>query len=263
MTSRRWPCSQLFREASAASMRRDLRRWGSSRSSRSRASSQSSPPSTSCPRRTTPWPKRWRLLVSPGGEEPPSASTSTAISPPPARWPSRVSAALESRSPLENELIASLAPHYDVVARGRRLEKLEWPVYALLRPEFPDRLTIGPIDLTGPARRVYFGPYFALPAGVWSAHVSLEVQDCLSENRIGIDVFASKVLSVIHADLPPHGVYGCEVRFEIEDPSKPVEIRVQLLTGAIEGVILLRKIELHRLSSLDEVDEEDGLVRAE
>lgn len=172
-------------------------------------------------------------------------------------------AALESRSPLENELIASLAPHYDVVARGRRLEKLEWPVYALLRPEFPDRLTIGPIDLTGPARHVYFGPYFALPAGVWSAHVSLEVQDCLSENRIGIDVFASKVLSVVHADLPPHGVYGCEVRFEIEDPSKPVEIRVQLLTGAIEGVILLRKIELHRLSSLDEVDEEDGLVRAE
>ena len=171
-------------------------------------------------------------------------------------------AALESRSPLENELITSLAPHYDVVAHGRRLDKLEWPVYALLRPEFPDRLTIGPIDLTGPARHVYFGPYFALPAGVWSAHVSLEVQDCLSENRIGIDVFASKVLSVVHADLPPRGVYGCEVRFEIEDPSKPVEIRVQLLTGAIEGVILLRKIELHRLSSLDEVDEEDGLVES-
>ena len=104
-------------------------------------------------------------------------------------------AALEKRSPLDNELITFLAPQYDAIAHGRRLEKLEWPVYALLRPEFPDRLTVGPIDLTGPARHVYFGPYFALPAGAWSAEVSLEVQDCLSENRIGVDVFAAKILS--------------------------------------------------------------------
>ena len=63
-------------------------------------------------------------------------------------------AALEERSPLEWELIDFLAPQYDAVARGRPLEKLEWPVYALLRPEFPDRLTIGAIDLTGPARYI-------------------------------------------------------------------------------------------------------------
>ena len=48
-----------------------------------------------------------------------------------------------------------MARQYDGVAQGRRLERLEWPVYALLRPEFPDRLTIGPIDLTGPARFIF------------------------------------------------------------------------------------------------------------
>ena len=46
---------------------------------------------------------------------------------------------LERRSPLENELIDFLAEQYDGIAHGRRLEQLEWPVYALLRPEFPDR----------------------------------------------------------------------------------------------------------------------------
>jgi hypothetical protein len=165
-------------------------------------------------------------------------------------------AALEKRSPLDSELIDFLARQYDVVADGRRLTKLEWPVYTLLRPEFPDRMTTGPIDLTGPARYVYFGPYFALPAGAWSADISLEVQDCYSDNDIAVDVCAAKVLSMVRAKLPPKGVYGFQMQFEIEDPSKPVEIRMQLLTGAIEGIIQLRKIVLHRLASLDEEGEE-------
>jgi hypothetical protein len=159
---------------------------------------------------------------------------------------------LERRSPLENELIDFLAVQYNGIARGNRLEKLEWPVYALLRPEFPDRLTIGPIDLTGPARHVYFGPYFALPRGAWSADISIEVQDCLSDNWVAIDVFGGTILAIIKAQLPPQGVYGCQIRFQIEDPSQPVEIRLQLLTGAIEGVLRMHSIALHRVATLDE-----------
>ncbi len=165
-------------------------------------------------------------------------------------------AALEERSPLDSELIDFLAPQYDMVAHGQALERLEWPVYALLRPEFPDRMTIGAIDLTGPARHIYFGPYFALPAGAWSVDISFKVQDCYSDNQIAVDVFATKVLSIIQAKLPPQGVYGCQIQFEIEDPSKPVEIRMQLLTGAIEGVLQLRTIALHRVDTLEAPDEE-------
>ena len=124
---------------------------------------------------------------------------------------------LELRSPLENELIDFLAGQYDGIAQGRRLETLEWPVYALLRPEFPDRLTSGPIDLMGPARFIYYGPSFALPAGAWSAEISLEVGDCLSDNQIAIDVYAGKILAAIKAKLPPKGVYSCQIRFEIEE----------------------------------------------
>jgi hypothetical protein len=162
---------------------------------------------------------------------------------------------LEQRSPLENELIDFLAPQYNPIGSGRRLEKLEWPVYALLRPEFPDRLTIGPIDLTGPARYFYYGPYFALPAGAWSADISFEVQDCLSDNRIGVDVCAGSILGLINATLPVRGVYGCEIRFEMVNPFQPAEVRLQLLTGAIEGVLQLRRVVLRRLSSLDEGDD--------
>ena len=161
---------------------------------------------------------------------------------------------LERRSPLENELIDFLAPQYDGITRGRRLEKLEWPVYALLRPEFPDRLTIGPIDLTGPARFIYYGPYFALPAGAWSADISIELNDCYSDDSIEIDVTSRKIVAVVRAKLPRRGVYGCQIRFQIEDPTQPVEIRLQLLTGAIEGVIRMHSIKLRRIAALDEPD---------
>ena len=161
---------------------------------------------------------------------------------------------LERRSPLENELIDFLAPSYDQIARGRPLNELEWPDYALLRPEFPDRLTVGPIDLTGPARYFFYGPYFALSAGLWSADISLEVQDCLSDNQIAIDVCAAEILAIIKMKLPARGVYGCQIEFEIVDPSKPVEIRMQLLTGAIEGLIQVRGVRLQRIASSDEAD---------
>jgi hypothetical protein len=164
---------------------------------------------------------------------------------------------LERRSPLENELIDILALQYNGIARGRRLEKLEWPAYALLRPEFPDRLTIGPIDLTGPARFIYYGPYFALPAGAWSADISLEVGACYTDDLIEIDVVAREVLAAVRTKLPPLGVYSCKIRFQIEDPCQPVEIRLRLLTGAIEGVIRMHGIRLHRIAALDEEDAEE------
>jgi hypothetical protein len=160
---------------------------------------------------------------------------------------------LEQRSPLENELIDFLAPHYDEIAQGRPLKELDWPAYALLRPEFPDRLTTGPIDLTGPARHIHYGPYFALPAGFWDADISLELQDCFSDNQIAVHAFSERILSMVTTKLPARGVYGCQIRFEIVEPNKPVEIHLQLLTGAIEGIIQVRGIRLRRIASLDEV----------
>ena len=128
---------------------------------------------------------------------------------------------LESRSPLENELLEFLAPYYDVLFQGKPLDALEWPPFALLRPDFPDRLTVGPIDLTGPARFIYYGPYFALPLGRWRADLVLEVSDCYSDNQIAIDVVSGDVLAAVKAKLPVQGVYGCELAFDVRAPSEP------------------------------------------
>ncbi len=155
---------------------------------------------------------------------------------------------LDDRSPLENELIDFAADQYNQIIDGQPLRQLEWPTYALLRPEFPDRLTLGSIDLTGPARFIYYGPYFALSEGVWAAEIAIEVQDCHSDNRIAIDIFSEEILAQIKTKLPASGVYGCEIRFGVSDPSKPIEVRMQLLTGAIEGLFMVRGIHLSRVA---------------
>ncbi len=160
--------------------------------------------------------------------------------------PESARAILNDRSPLDAELLDLLAPNYDPIARGRRLERVEWPPFALLRPDFPDRLTVGPIDLTGPARFIYYGPYFALPLGRWLAELVIEVSDCFSDNQIAIDVVSGGVLAAVKAKLPAQGVYSCELAFDIRAPSNPIEIRLQLLTGAIEGMLMLRSIRLVR-----------------
>ena len=80
------------------------------------------------------------------------------------------------------------------------------------------------------------------------------MQDCFSDNHIAIDVISGGVVAVLKAKLPSQGVYGCELQFRIQDSSKPVEIRLQLLTGAIEGVLQMRSIVLHRMVSPAEND---------
>ena len=165
-------------------------------------------------------------------------------------FPGNARGVLQGRSPLESELIDFLAPQYDKLFGVGQPLHLEWPVYALMRPEYPDRLTTDSIDLTGPARFLFYGPYFALPASHWRAEIEFDLADCHSENVVGIDIFAEKVLSAVRTRLPPSGSYGCDLWFQIDDPSRPVELRMRLLTGAIEGEISLRRIRLTREAPL-------------
>ena len=164
--------------------------------------------------------------------------------------PKSARAILNGRSPLDAELLDLLAPNYEPIARGRRLERVEWPPFALMRPDFPDRLTVGPIDLTGPARFIYYGPYFALPRGRWLAELVIEVSDCFSDNQIAVDVVSGSVLAAVKAKLPAQGIYSCELAFDIRAASNPIEIRLQLLTGAIEGMLMLRSVHLSRVAPL-------------
>jgi hypothetical protein len=69
----------------------------------------------------------------------------------------------------------------------------------------------------------------------------------LSDNRVGFDVFAGTVFVACTTLLPTGGSFACDMVFRASDPTVAIEIRIQLLAGAIEGQLRLLGAKLRRL----------------
>jgi hypothetical protein len=133
-----------------------------------------------------------------------------------------------------------MAAQYKGVGSGRGRRRIEWPTEMWLDAARPGQLLRGPIDMVGPARYVLYGPYFHLPAGAWIAEVVIELADNRSGNRLCADIFSGEVLGGVVMPLMASGVFVFSIPFRLIDPFLPVELRFQLLEGAIEGRLALR-----------------------
>ncbi len=142
---------------------------------------------------------------------------------------------------------ANLAGAYNQIAAGRRLSEAYWPACCFLQADTEGIPALGDLELEGRARFLCHGPYFHLPAGFWGAELAIEVSESRSENRVGFDVFAGAVLAACATTLPREGSLACDLTFCVTDPTTPVEIRIQLLTGAIEGRLRIAGVTLRRL----------------
>ena len=153
----------------------------------------------------------------------------------------------------EANLITRLARDYDVILEKTTMKKASWPRPAFLLYDPLGAVMDGPLQLVGPARLLSFGPYLHLPAGIWTLQVAIEVRDCFSDNRLGIDIASGKVLAAISTTLPAAGVYACQMQIRVTDPMTPIEMRMSLLTGAIEGELLLHSATFTRMDELDDL----------
>lgn len=142
---------------------------------------------------------------------------------------------------------SNVASSYNEIAAGRRLGETYWPAGCFLQADTPGVPATGDLELEGRARFLSHGPYFHLPAGFWGVEVAIEVSDSRSENRIGFDVFAGAVVAACTTTLPQEGSLACDMAFRVTDPTAPVEIRIQLLSGAIEGKLRIEGVTLRRM----------------
>ena len=143
-------------------------------------------------------------------------------------------------------IVRFMASQYEGVGAGRIARRIEWPTAAFLDWGRPGQLLRGPIELLGPARFIICGPYFHLPIGEWTAEVVIEIADNASGNRLGVDVFSGEILGGVAMPLPKSGVFTFSIPFRVADPFLPVELRFQLLEGAIEGRLALRAVVFAR-----------------
>ncbi len=158
----------------------------------------------------------------------------------------RASASKLSNS--ERDLVRIAASSYDPLMLGQGVQRITWPVAMCLNGEKPHHPINGPVDLTGPAA-LSFGPYMHLPQGIWRADVTFSVQRNYSGNILVVDAMADNgVAAVGRSPLPTSGSFTTQLTFEVSRPHQPVEVRIFIASGAIEGEFELVDITLVRLT---------------
>ena len=184
-----------------------------------------------------------RRIVEPGDAEPASFR---------AHVERRFPHAREAGDPVlperEGALLEEVGRCYAPLVDGAPIATADWPAGLLLDWDHPGRFLDGPVALLGPARFVICGPYLHLPAGRWSMTVGFETRECRSDNRIEAEVFDGAVLAAVALPLPRQGRYAVAMEFAVADPLRPLELRVRLATGAIEGSFELLRLGLVRVA---------------
>jgi len=130
-----------------------------------------------------------------------------------------------------------LAP-YDIAFLGETEAAFAWPQASFLVADQPGRLLQGPVDLTGPARCIVYGPYLHLPAGAWTACVRLGFDAHVYEQSFCLELHGAGLLARIRVNAPSRpGLFSTKFDFSVAEPHIPLEMRVLTEYGAIEGLI--------------------------
>lgn len=145
-------------------------------------------------------------------------------------------------------LTGLVAEAYRPIEKRLRLGKLDWP-----RVLFHANGEQGPgarvIDLVGGARYLLWGPYLHLPLGQWSAWVEFEILGGNTGYFVESDVCqGARVLTAQSGTWPSVGVYRYRLDFSVDALDEPIQIRVKLAKGAIEGRFSLRGVTVEQMS---------------
>jgi hypothetical protein len=150
----------------------------------------------------------------------------------------------------DRRLIGQVASAYSAIAAGRSFDRMDWPMNMFMNSDNPAASFPGRVELWGPARFIAYGPYLHLTSGQWRAKVMFEIAQNHSGNELYVDAYAGEILSVVTTQLPPQGTYTFEISFEVTNPLEPVQLRFQILSGAIEGVFTLNRTSLERVGEV-------------
>jgi hypothetical protein len=136
---------------------------------------------------------------------------------------------------------------YDKLLYPQQTGTISWPIDVFNFIDKKPETAAGTVELLGPARYLFAGPYMGLPRGRWTASVTFSVDENLSGNKLVVDAATNRGQNVLVSGefvLPVDGSYVCEVDFEISQPHMAIEVRAFLKQGAIEGKFWLGEVGL-------------------
>ena len=142
----------------------------------------------------------------------------------------------------------ALDPYVRYFADGE-LRRLVWqPDLFFTNPEPAGSARIaatGPIDMTGRARCLVYGPYIALPPGPWSAEIVIGFSAEAAGISFLVDIYVGSQLAQTHIQPAAEQVVEASLQFTIDEAaSQPVEIRIFSERAAFDGRIILGPVRL-------------------
>jgi hypothetical protein len=139
--------------------------------------------------------------------------------------------------------LAAAALPTDFLHSGGRVE-VTWPGRLFLLGDFPDTWMQGPIDISGPARCLLYGPYLHLPAGHWNVQLVIGVAGHDGRQAFVVEVVCAEVVAKGSFSIEGSGLFEIEMDFVHRDPNTPLEIRLFLDVGAIYGWVSRFEVSL-------------------
>jgi len=124
----------------------------------------------------------------------------------------------------------------------RSTTRIEWSPH-LFEADGQNRQTAAQvIDLTGPARTILWGPYLYLPVGRWELCLRVSVDDDGAKKPFVFEVVGDGASGEARLTVGKAGTFDLTFDALVNDPSRPIEIRVRLDRGAIFGSMTLDSV---------------------
>jgi hypothetical protein len=149
----------------------------------------------------------------------------------------------------EQAVVGGALQPYVTYFAGGELEPIVWEADLFLISEdqagAAPRPAVGPVDVTGRARFLVFGPYINLPPGPWSATIVAGFSAETVGNSFVVEIAAGSQLAYERVQPTGEQVIETNLLFTIENSvDQPVEIRIISERAAFDGRVVLGYVSL-------------------
>ena len=93
------------------------------------------------------------------------------------------------------------------------------------------------MDISGPARCLYYGPYLHLPEGLWEGRFYFGLSPGAIDTHLRIEVYTDQLQVSYLAHARDGGVFVMPIELDITDSRQPIQLRLFIDRGEIEGKI--------------------------
>lgn len=148
--------------------------------------------------------------------------------------------------PAEQQMmIGALEPY--VGDDDRALSAITWTRELFFLADRPTERVVGPVDITGRARRLFDGPHIMLPPGAWSLSLSARLSRGAVEHEFLVEITADRPLAA--GTLSPQRDGRAEIRLDFVLDAlteRPLAVRLSSTRAAFDGAILIDRVTLVR-----------------